>query len=135
MDDKGSTGGEPCPPPRPALPVTGSPEDEVDLAVIAKALGHPVRVRILRILVERKACLCGELVAELPVSQATVSEHLRVLKDAGLVRGDVDGPRVCYCASLERLERLADLVSLLHQSGAAKESEVLTTCQSEVVTV
>lgn len=106
--------------------MTGSLGDEADLAAIAKALGHPVRVRIMRILAERRACLCGELVTELPVSQATVSQHLRVLKEAGLVSGEVDGPRVCYCANVERLQRLAALVGLLHRPEAATHSEVVT---------
>ncbi len=68
-----------------------------ELAVIAKALGHPARVAILRLLAARQACVCGELVAELPLSQSTVSQHLKELKAAGLIQGDIDGPRVCYC--------------------------------------
>ncbi|WP_046245851.1 ArsR/SmtB family transcription factor [Hymenobacter terrenus] len=70
---------------------------EQELAVIAKALGHPARVAILRLLTQRRACVCGELVLELPISQSTVSQHLKGLKTAGLVQGEVDGPRVCYC--------------------------------------
>jgi ArsR family transcriptional regulator len=109
----------------PSLPVTGSPEDEAELALIAKALGHPMRVRILRILAERRACLCGELVAELPISQATVSQHLKMLKEAGLVQGEIDGPRVCYCANAERLARLEALLGLVRQPETTKELEVL----------
>ncbi len=70
---------------------------EQQLAVIAKALGHPARVAILRLLAQRQSCVCGELVLELPISQSTVSQHLKELKTAGLVQGEVDGPRVCYC--------------------------------------
>ena len=70
---------------------------EQQLATIAKALGHPARVAILRLLAQRQACVCGELVLELPLSQSTVSQHLKELKAAGLVRGEIDGPRVCYC--------------------------------------
>jgi DNA-binding transcriptional ArsR family regulator len=70
---------------------------EQQLAAIAKALGHPARVAILQLLVQRRACVCGELVLELPISQSTVSQHLKELKAAGLVQGEVDGPRVCYC--------------------------------------
>ena len=84
-----------------------------ELATIAKALGHPVRVRILRLLMDRTSCYCGEIVSELPLAQATVSQHLKVLKDAGLIVGSIDGPRVCYCAHRERLERLGSLVSEL----------------------
>ena len=125
MTDTCSPSDDCCPPVEPALPVTGSPEDEAELAAIAKALGHPMRVRILRILAERRACLCGELVAELPISQATVSQHLKMLKEAGLVQGEIDGPRVCYCASGERLERLAGLLGLVRQPEPIKELEVM----------
>jgi ArsR family transcriptional regulator len=114
-----------CPPAAEAvLPISGSPEEEAELAALAKALGHPMRVRILRILAERRACLCGELVAELPISQATVSEHLRILKNAGLVQGEIDGPRVCYCASGERLRRLEALLGLMRPEPT-KQLEVL----------
>ncbi len=80
------------------------------LAELAKALGHPLRVRILRILVRRKTCICGDLVDELPVAQSTVSQHLRMLKDAGLVRGEIDGPRTCYCVAPKALEEFKELV-------------------------
>ncbi|MGY3089818.1 DNA-binding transcriptional ArsR family regulator [Hymenobacter sp. UYAg731] len=70
---------------------------EQRLAAIAKALGHPARVAIVRLLARRRACVCGELVLELPLSQSTVSQHLKELKAAGLVQGEIDGPRVCYC--------------------------------------
>ena len=71
--------------------------EEQQLAAIAKALGHPARVAIVRLLAQRRTCVCGELVLELPLSQSTVSQHLKELKAAGLVQGEVDGPRVCYC--------------------------------------
>jgi DNA-binding transcriptional ArsR family regulator len=72
-------------------------EAEQLLATFAKALGHPARVAILQLLARRQSCVCGELVLELPLSQSTVSQHLKELKAAGLVQGEVDGPRVCYC--------------------------------------
>jgi DNA-binding transcriptional ArsR family regulator len=68
-----------------------------DLAVIAKALGHPARIAILQFLIRAKACVCGDIVNELPLSQSTVSQHLKELKNAGLIKGDIDGPSVCYC--------------------------------------
>jgi DNA-binding transcriptional ArsR family regulator len=67
------------------------------LATYAKALGHPARVAILRILVSRQACVCGDIVDELPISQSTVSQHLKELKEAGLIKGDIEGAKVCYC--------------------------------------
>jgi ArsR family transcriptional regulator len=102
-----------------------SPEADAELALIAKALAHPVRVRILRILLERHACLCGEIVAALPLSQATVSQHLKVLKQAGLVQGEIDGPRVCYCASPGRIADLAGLVDALAGIHVPSEREVV----------
>ena len=105
--------------------VLGSPEADAELALIAKALAHPMRVRILRILLERQACLCGEIVAALPLSQATVSQHLKVLKEAGLVQGEIDGPRVCYCASPGRLADLAALVEGLASVPVTAELEVV----------
>ncbi len=68
-----------------------------ELAALAKALGHPARIAILQFLVERKACVCGDIVDELPLSQSTVSQHLKELKNAGLIKGDIEGPSVCYC--------------------------------------
>lgn len=74
--------------------------ESVELAKIAKALSHPARIAILKILAQRQTCICGDLVAELPLSQSTVSQHLKELKLAGLITGDIDGPRVCYCLNV-----------------------------------
>jgi ArsR family transcriptional regulator len=93
-------------------PVEGPAADE-ELAVLCKAVGHPARVQILRLLVRRDACICGDIVDELPLAQSTVSQHLKVLKDAGLIRGDIDGPRVCYCVEPHVLRRLKALVGSL----------------------
>ncbi len=90
-------------------PVEGDDADE-ELASLSKAIGHPARVKILRILVRRNSCICGDIVDELPLAQSTVSQHLKVLKDAGLIRGDVDGPRVCYCIEPRSLRRLKALI-------------------------
>ncbi len=93
-------------------PVEGADADE-ELALLAKAVGHPARVQILRLLVRREACICGDIVDELPLAQSTVSQHLKVLKEAGLVRGDIDGPRVCYCIEPRALRRLKSLIGSL----------------------
>lgn len=90
-------------------PVDGKDADE-ELATLAKAIGHPARVQILRILGRKNACICGDIVDELPLAQSTVSQHLKVLKDAGLVRGDIDGPRVCYCIEPRALRRIKALI-------------------------
>ncbi|MBI4954547.1 MAG: winged helix-turn-helix transcriptional regulator [Myxococcales bacterium] len=102
-----------CPAPSAApdlRPVEGRGADE-ELAVLAKAIGHPARIQILRLLTHRTACVCGDIVDELPLAQSTVSQHLKVLKEAGLVRGEVDGPRVCYCLEPRALRRLRVLVA------------------------
>lgn len=67
------------------------------LAVIAKALGHPARVAIVEYLAKSNACMCGAIVEVLPLSQSTVSQHLRELKNAGLIKGEIEGTKVCYC--------------------------------------
>ncbi len=67
------------------------------VAELAKAFAHPARVAILQLLARKKACICGDLVDVLPLAQATVSQHLKELKRIGIIRGDIDPPRVCYC--------------------------------------
>jgi ArsR family transcriptional regulator, arsenate/arsenite/antimonite-responsive transcriptional repressor len=90
-------------------PIEGAEADE-ELAALAKAIGHPARVQILRILARRSTCVCGDLVDELPLAQSTVSQHLKVLKEAGLIRGEIDRPRVCYCIEPRALRRLKLLI-------------------------
>jgi len=70
---------------------------ENKLARYAHALGHPARIAILEMLLRRNACVCGDIVGELPLSQSTVSQHLKELKAAGLIKGDIEGVRTCYC--------------------------------------
>jgi ArsR family transcriptional regulator, arsenate/arsenite/antimonite-responsive transcriptional repressor len=70
---------------------------EQDLAAFAKALSHPARIAILKVLAQKNECICGEIVDVLPLAQSTVSQHLKELKTAGLIDGTVDGPRSCYC--------------------------------------
>lgn len=90
-------------------PVEGLAANE-ELAELAKALAHPARVQILRLLAQKNSCVCGEIVDEIPLAQSTVSQHLKVLKASGLIRGDVDGPRVCYCVEPRTIRRLKALV-------------------------
>jgi DNA-binding transcriptional ArsR family regulator len=68
-----------------------------DLAAMAKALGHPARIAIIQFLIKKKSCVCGDIVDEMPLSQSTVSQHLKELKKVGLIKGDIEGPSVCYC--------------------------------------
>ncbi len=71
------------------------------IAKYAKALAHPARVAILQLLIQKQACICGDIVDELPLSQSTVSQHLKELKEAGLIKGDINGVKVCYCIDEE----------------------------------
>lgn len=73
-----------------------------ELASLAKAMGHPARIAILEHLLKVNACVCGDLVDELPLAQATVSQHLRELKVAGLIQGNIEGTSVCYCIDTTR---------------------------------
>lgn len=77
------------------------PEDfstqDINLAKYAKALSHPARIAILKLLIQKQTCICGDIVEELPLAQSTVSQHLKVLKEAGLIKGEIEGSTVCYC--------------------------------------
>lgn len=88
------------------MPVSKATEFDAlscQLAVWAKALGHPARIVILRELALRNECVCGEIVDELPLAQSTVSQHLKALLEAGLIQGRIDGPRSCYCINRETM--------------------------------
>jgi ArsR family transcriptional regulator len=93
-----------------ALPTDESAEQ---LAGLAWAVAHPARVRIIRLLASREACVCGEIVDRLPLAQSTVSQHLKILKESGLIQGEVDGPKVCYCINPQKLQKLKALVAKL----------------------
>ena len=67
------------------------------IAKFSKALAHPARVAILNLLLKKKSCICGDIVLEIPLSQSTVSQHLKELKEVGLIKGDIEGASVCYC--------------------------------------
>ncbi len=89
------------------------PEADDQLAKLAKAIGHPARVRIIRMLSRKEAKVCSQIVDELPLAQSTVSEHLRILKEAGLVRSSQDGPRVGYCINFDTLRKLKALIAII----------------------
>ena len=91
-------------------------ETDTRTVALLRAIAHPARFRILRLLAARSTCVCGDLVDELPLAQSTVSEHLKVLKDAGIVRGTIEGPNTCYCLEPEALEWLK------REFGALSES-------------
>lgn len=105
-----------CCTPAVAVPAKGpldGPVADEEFAAFAKAAGHPVRVRILRMLAKKEARTCSVIVDELPLAQSTVSEHLRILKEAGLVRANENGLRVSYCIVPDALKRFKALLGAL----------------------
>ncbi|CAN5358683.1 metalloregulator ArsR/SmtB family transcription factor [soil metagenome] len=87
-----------------------------ELATLTKALGHPARIAILQFLIKSKACICGDIVEVLPLSQSTVSQHLSELKKAGLIKGDTEGPSVCYCIDEKAWAKAQHLIHGLFES-------------------
>jgi DNA-binding transcriptional ArsR family regulator len=85
-------------------------EQQNSLANIAKALGHPARVAIVEYLLKQKECVCGDIVSELPLAQATVSQHLKELKSAGIIKGNIEGNSICYCLNENSI---AEFISFL----------------------
>ncbi len=92
---------------------------ERELAEMAKALAHPARVAILKELARRNSCVCGEIVEVLPLAQSTVSQHLKELQAAGLIRGEVDGAKSCYCINYEALHRFEQMMKNFFAHTAA----------------
>ncbi|GGG15828.1 ArsR/SmtB family transcription factor [Pontibacter amylolyticus] len=97
-------------------------DEDILMARYAKALGHPARIAILRVLLERKACICGDIVDELPLSQSTVSQHLKELKDVGLIQGDIDGKKVCYCINEQVWKQAQETLGALFQRYTSCDS-------------
>lgn len=97
--------------------------DEQQIAAMAKALSHPARIAILKVLAAKQDCMCGDIVEELPLAQSTVSQHLKQLKDAGLIKGEIDGPKVCYCIDYLALAQFkSDLDAVFTQIDTIRES-------------
>ena len=90
------------------------------IAKYAKALAHPARVAILQLLIKKQACICGDIVDELPLSQSTVSQHLKELKEAGLIKGDIDGVKMCYCIDEKEWENAKGYLTNLFEAYTNK---------------
>lgn len=95
--------------------------DEVDLARFAKALGHPARVQILKLLSSQTSCFCGNLVDLLPLSQSTVSQHLKELKNSGLIQGTIEPPKIKYCINKENWKKAKKLFTALMEKNISQE--------------
>jgi ArsR family transcriptional regulator, arsenate/arsenite/antimonite-responsive transcriptional repressor len=98
-------------------------QKEQDLAAFAKALSHPARIAILKLLAQKNECICGEIVEVLPLSQSTVSQHLKELKNAGLIDGNVDGPRSCYCINWKAFAKFNNEFGLLFNNLKIKNEK------------
>ncbi|NUQ24443.1 MAG: winged helix-turn-helix transcriptional regulator [Saprospiraceae bacterium] len=86
-------------------------QEEQELADLAKALAHPARIAILKELARRKSCICGEIVEVLPLAQSTVSQHLKELQQAGLIKGTIEGVKSCYCINPEAFKKMEDMLN------------------------
>jgi ArsR family transcriptional regulator, arsenate/arsenite/antimonite-responsive transcriptional repressor len=93
-------------------------EEEERTVVMLRALANPARFRIVQMLAARDTCVCGELVDDLPLAQSTVSEHLKVLKDVGLVQGTIEGPNTCYCLDRRQFRILAGVFDAFHKGAS-----------------
>jgi ArsR family transcriptional regulator, arsenate/arsenite/antimonite-responsive transcriptional repressor len=95
--------------------------EEQELAEFAKAIAHPARIAILKVLAQKQSCICGEIVEVLPLAQSTVSQHLKELKNAGLIQGTIEGAKSCYCIDPEKFRRFRTtfdtLFALVKNSG------------------
>lgn len=94
-----------------------------DIAIMAKALAHPARIAILQYLVKKNACICGDLVDELGLAQATTSQHLKELKNAGIIHGSIEGVSVCYCINPKVWKQYRELFN-----GFFKDIPVAESC-------
>ncbi len=103
-------------------PVDVNMENE-DIAMIAKALAHPARVQIIRLLLSKRSCIGGDIVNEVGLAQSTVSEHLRILKASGVITGEITRPRVCYSLNPQRLNPFYNFLDLILGSDTEAENE------------
>ena len=96
---------------------------EQSLAAFAKAVSHPARIAILHLLAKKNECICGEIVEVLPLAQSTVSQHLKELKNAGLITGEMDGPRSCYCINWKAFEKFSNDIGMLFMNLKSKNEK------------
>ncbi|HYJ63616.1 MAG TPA: metalloregulator ArsR/SmtB family transcription factor [Parafilimonas sp.] len=92
------------------------------IAIMIKALGHPARIAIIEYLVKVNACICGDIVNELPLAQPTISQHLKELKNAGLIKGNIEGNAICYCIDEKAIEKLQNYFTTISKKLEAKKA-------------
>jgi ArsR family transcriptional regulator len=88
-------------------------DSQNEIAILTKALAHPARIAIIEYLLEVKTCICGDIVNELPLAQPTVSQHLKELKNAGLIKGNIEGNAICYCVNEDAIEKLNTYINTI----------------------
>lgn len=98
-------------------------EKQNEIAMLAKALGHPARIAIIEYLLSVDACICGDIVNKLPLAQPTVSQHLKELKTAGIIKGNIEGNAICYCIDEKALAKLQDYFGKFFDQLKRKNSE------------
>lgn len=92
-----------------------------EIAILAKAIGHPARIAIIEYLLKTDSCICGDIVNELPLAQPTVSQHLKELKNAGLIIGNIEGTSICYCLNIDGFKKLKDFFEHINSYLTSKE--------------
>jgi DNA-binding transcriptional ArsR family regulator len=101
-----------------------------DLALLAKAISHPARIAILQTIAKKKECICGEIVEVLPLAQSTVSQHLKELKEVGLIQGEVEGLKSCYCINWKKLDEFYNSIHHLYKNlNKFKKNSKLECCE------
>lgn len=99
-------------------------QKDLDLAKYAKAIAHPARVAILNLLLQKQTCICGDIVDELPLSQSTVSQHLKELKEVGLIKGEIEGVSTCYCINTDEWTKATKIMNRFFN----QEAHLKTNC-------
>lgn len=99
-----------------------------ELGIVAKALGHPARIAIIEYLLKVESCICGDIVNELPLAQPTISQHLKELKNAGLIKGNFEGNSICYCINEIGFEKIIDLFQKITINGE-KRKNITSNCE------
>jgi ArsR family transcriptional regulator, arsenate/arsenite/antimonite-responsive transcriptional repressor len=97
-------------------------DSQNEIAILFKALGHPARIAILEFLIKQESCICGDIVNELPLSQPTISQHLKELKNAGIIRGTIEGASICYCIEEKVIHKIQDYFSNINDEIINKKS-------------
>ncbi len=105
-------------------------EKTQDLALLAKAISHPARIAILQTIAKKKECICGEIVEVLPLAQSTVSQHLKELKEVGLIQGEIEGSKSCYCVNWKKLDEFYNAMNHFYKSlNKFKKNSKLDCCE------